>query len=247
MKAAGGPEVSPAGHMVLGSLDPALGYARISVSDSGPGIDRSILRHIFDPFFTTKGRGRGTGLGLAVVQGIIAGYGGACVVMSDPGAGTRFDIYLPLSSAVPAADAAEVAQPKPRGRGRLLVVDDEPLMAEMLSTGLERLGYEVVGLTDPRDVLEAVAEDPDAWDAVISDQIMPHMKGTALFARLKEIRPSIRFVLLTGYDSELTGDEALASGIAAVFMKPVAPQEIVGTLSQLAMKDAATERTAHTA
>jgi len=227
------PALKPGGYVVTGTLDPARSYARITVADTGPGMDDATLSRIFDPFFTTKERGRGTGLGLAVVRGIVAAYGGACIVASRPGMGTRFGIYLPLTSAASASLPAQEIGTK-RGHGeRIMVVDDDPSMAEMLTSGLERLGYKVAGFTDSRQALRAFAERPDEWDVVVSDQIMPYVTGIMLFEQLKAIRRSVCFILCTGFDAGATPERARALGIAAWFPKPVLPQEISAAIDRL--------------
>jgi signal transduction histidine kinase len=174
--------------LAVGTLNPMAEYARLRVSDNGAGISADILKRIFDPFFTTKGRGRGTGLGLAVVHGVVESHGGACSVETTPGLGTAFSVYLPLTSA-PAADTRPAIHTDSlRGSERILVVDDEPDIVDMLVIGLDRLGYEVVGENDPMEALNAFVEDPSAWDAVITDQVMPGMLGTELLSKLKTVR-----------------------------------------------------------
>ena len=114
-----------------------------------------------------------------------------------------------------------------------MVVDDDEATAEMLASGLGRLGYEVVSLTDPQEALEAFSEDPDYWNVIVSDQTMPGMKGTTLYERLKAVRPSVRFILCTGYDDGASTDPASDSGIVARFLKPVSPQQISAAIAQL--------------
>jgi PAS domain S-box-containing protein len=225
--------LKPGGYLVLRSLDPSQSYGRVTVADNGPGMEESVLARVFEPFFTTKERGRGTGLGLAVVRSIVSAYGGACIVASRPGAGTRFGIYIPLKDVAVTSAVAEDVEPR-RGHGeRIMVVDDDEALAEMLASGLERLGYEVVSLTDPREALEAFSEDPDYWNVVVSDQTMPGMKGTTLYQQLRAIRPSVRFILCTGYDDGASTELASESGIVARFLKPVSPQQISATIAQL--------------
>ncbi len=192
-----------------------------------------VLQHIFDPFFTTKERGRGTGLGLAVVHGIVLGYEGACVVASRPGEGSVFSVYLPLATAgrLPAAPTAAPASL--RGRERVLVIDDDADVRDVLTIGLDRLGYEVVALDDPREALSAVAEHPTAWDVVISDQVMPHMKGLTLLARLRAIRPALRLILCTGFSDGATEEAALAAGVDAFFLKPTTPDDLAAAIRRL--------------
>jgi PAS domain S-box-containing protein len=220
--------------ITAGTLDDKRSYARIRVADSGSGMEADVLRQVFDPFFTTKGRGRGTGLGLSVVHGIVMAYQGACAVSSRVGDGTTFDIYLPLAGSAVAATIAPPIAKDIRGRERILVVDDEVDLTDMLAIGLGRLGYEVLALNDPDEAIVAFAEDPTAWDVVISDEVMPGMKGLVLFERLKAIRPSIRFVLWTGFSDGTNETTALAAGVDAFFIKPASPQQIAACIRRLA-------------
>jgi PAS domain S-box-containing protein len=222
------------GIVVTGRLDPCRGYARITVADTGSGMAPDVLPRIFDPFFTTKQRGRGTGLGLARVHGIVAEYGGACVVESKPGHGTIFRIYLPLVAhpAIPAVAGDEARGLA--GEERLLVVDDETFLTEMLQIGFGRLGYRVTTVNDPSEALRLFETDPSAFDAVISDQVMPKMTGLALLQRLKAIRPAVPFILCTGFSDGASEDTALAAGAGALFIKPVSPEQIAAKLRELA-------------
>ncbi|MGE5202369.1 MAG: PAS domain-containing protein, partial [Acidobacteriota bacterium] len=228
-----------AGRVVVGTLRPDRAYARITVADSGAGMAPQVLKRIFDPFFTTKGRGRGTGLGLSVVHGIVMGYEGALHVASRLGGGSVFNVYLPL------VDAAAVAVPASRpigklgGRERVLVVDDEVVMTDVLTMALDRLGYEAVALNDPEEAVKTFAENPAAWDVVISDQVMPGMKGLTLLARLKAIRPGLRFILCTGFSDGATEEGARAAGVDAFLLKPAAPEDIAAAIRRLFDRPAA--------
>jgi DNA-binding NtrC family response regulator len=152
-------------------------------------------------------------------------------VETAPGQGTVFSVYLPLTNA-PTAEVYPVPYDvSPSGRERLLVVDDEPDIADGLVIGLDRLGYEVVAVNNPMDALNAFKEDPSAWDAVISDQIMPGMLGTALLSKLRIIRPALTTVLCTGLAD--TGDSANSQDIDAVLPKPTDAQAIARLLRKL--------------
>jgi CheY-like chemotaxis protein len=208
-------------------------YVQIEVADTGTGISPENLPRIFEPFFTTKERGRGTGLGLAVVHGIIANYEGACAVVCEPDAGTRFSVYLPLAAtqAIRMSGAGPISNP--RGRERILIVDDEVDITDMLAIGLERLGYEAATVNDPYEALDAFAEAPAAWDAVITDQLMPRMEGLALAEKLKALRPDVVIILCTGLDDGTIGPLAKARGVDAFLVKPVEPEEIATTIRGL--------------
>ena len=223
------------GEIFIGALDPGRAYARLSITDTGVGMEPALLNNIFDPFFTTKERGRGTGLGLAVVQGVVSGCGGAMAVSSRPAHGSTFTVYLPLSGAAtaPVPVGSPAAQSNLRGRERVLVVDDEADIRDMLSVGLDRLGYEVVAIGDPEVAYGAVAEAPDAWDVVISDEVMPQMRGVALHHRLRQISPQLRFILCTGFSSSTTEQTARAAGIDAYFVKPVSAEELAACIRSL--------------
>ena len=203
---------------LVGEPADGIGYARLSVYDSGSGIAPEIIDRIFEPFFSTKGLQRGTGLGLAVVHGVIRAHGGFCHLRSAIGKGTAFTIYLPL-----AADSA-ARSPSPAkggGLGRVLIVDDEPEIADMLSIGLERLGYATVAVQDPLTALVAIEEDPSAFDSLLTDLQMPMMSGLELIAKARESAPHLRTVLCTGNASGMTEAEARSQGADALLFKPV--------------------------
>ncbi|WP_207477796.1 ATP-binding protein [Arenibaculum pallidiluteum] len=189
----------------------------LSVADDGPGMERAVLDRLFEPFFTTRRAGEGTGLGLAAVHGIVASLGGAILVETAPGRGARFDLVLPAGDE-PVSAAASAAAPGARGRESVLVVDDEERVGAMLSLALERLGYEVASCVDADEALDAVAEDPSAFDLVLTDQRMPGLTGVELAARLAALRPEMPVVICTGF-SPPQGD--LPSNIRAIVAKPV--------------------------
>jgi PAS domain S-box-containing protein len=214
----------------FGHLTANLSYAKLEVVDSGHGIEPAILGQIFEPFFTTRETGKGTGLGLSVVHGIVTAYGGACVVTSRPRHGASFAIYLPLAST---SSADSVFAPPPAtqgGTGRIMLVDDEQDIRDMLTIGLGRLGYEVVAIGDPLVALDRFAMDPGGWPAVISDQAMPHMKGLALLDRMKRIDPAVRFILCTGFGNTVDEAQALQAGADAFLLKPVSVERLATIL-----------------
>ena len=197
-------------------------------------MDQTVRRKIFEPFFTTKGRHRGTGLGLAVVHGVVESTGGVCQVQTLPGEGTVFSIYFPLVGGAALTEVPKVSGPRNlRGRERVLIVDDERDIADMMAIGLERLGYETVGVNDPLEALSAIAEDPQAFDIVITDQVMPALRGLDLIKKLKEIKPEIKAVLCTGYSDGANEQVSRAAGADAFFHKPVDARELAPTLRML--------------
>ena len=213
-------------------------YARLSVRDSGQGIPPAIIDRIFEPFYSTKGQQRGTGLGLAVVHGVIRSHGGFCHLRSAVGIGTAFNIYLPLADDSMAALPAAASD---GGLGRVLIVDDEAEIADMLSIGLERLGYVTVAVQDPLTALVAIEEDPHAFDMLLTDLQMPEMSGMELIGRARQSAPHLRVVLCTGKAVSITEAEALSQGADAVVYKPIEIQVVakaIGRAQQIAIQAA---------
>ena len=207
-------------------------FVLLSVSDTGPGIKPEILDKIFDPYFTTKEAGKGTGMGLAIVYGIVASYGGFIACESEIGKGTDFQVYFPaidqeITSEVKSVDVA------PRGTERILLVDDEKMLAELGKTMLERLGYEITMLTSSLDALNVFHDQPDFFDAVITDQTMPGMTGMELARRLLEIRPDIPIIICTGYSNLINEEQAAAEGIKGFVMKPLSKKVIANLLRKM--------------
>ena len=198
-------------------------YGRLTVRDSGSGIPPGVMDRIFEPFYSTKGRERGTGLGLAVVHGVVRSHDGFCYLQSAIGKGTVFQIYLPLADE--AMDTAPV-QPVCVQLGRVLIVDDEADVADMLSIGLERLGYATVAVQDPLSALEAIEEDPSAFDTLLTDLHMPLMSGSELIRRAREAAPHLHIILCTGDAKDTTEAEARSLGADRVLRKPVEIQSV---------------------
>ncbi|WP_319586420.1 PAS domain S-box protein [uncultured Desulfobulbus sp.] len=204
-------------------------FVVLAVSDTGPGIDPEIRERIFDPYFTTKGVGQGTGLGLSIAHGIVADYGGFITCGSELGRGTVFRVFLP---AIEGAAPLEVAatEPVPAGKEHILLVDDEELLSEMGRTMLERLGYAVTVRTSSLDALAAFQNEPDRFDAVITDQTMPGMTGIDLARRMLQIRPRLPIILCTGYSNLVTEDQAKSYGIKGFAMKPLTKKAVATLL-----------------
>ena len=207
-------------------------YFLLSVADSGVGISPENLERIFDPFFTTKAPGKGTGLGLSMVFGIVKNHGGCVDVRSEAGAGTVFRIHLPESPDGAPKEKAEMDPAFPRGRGRILLVDDQEPVREVAKDMLEALGYDVVTAADG---LEGVSRYRDLWreiDLVVLDMIMPNMSGGDCFRRMKEINPKARVVLSSGYSMDGAIQDVMNEGILAFIQKPYRLEElsrVVGT------------------
>ena len=207
-------------------------YLLLSVSDTGVGISPENLERIFDPFFTTKAQGKGTGLGLSMVFGIVKNHGGCVEVQSEAGAGTVFRVYLPKSPEGARKEKAAMDPTLPRGRGRILLVDDQEPVREVAKDMLEALGYEVITAADG---LEGISRYRDLWreiDLVILDMVMPNMPGGDCFRRMKEINPKARVVLSSGYSMDGAIQDVMNEGILAFIQKPYRLEElsrVVGT------------------
>jgi len=208
-------------------------YLRLTVSDTGIGIDNAIVDRIFDPFFTTKKPGEGTGLGLSVVYGIVKSYGGVITVQSEVGKGTEFKVYLPLLTLVEAKQEEKVDEPIPRGNERILFVDDEAALVQLATSILSPLGYEVVGRTSSLDALELFRARPDRFDLVITDMTMPNMTGSELALQLMLIRPDIPVILCTGFSEAITQEKARALGVKEFIMKPIVQQQIAEAIRRV--------------
>ncbi|MBU0481076.1 MAG: response regulator [Proteobacteria bacterium] len=207
-------------------------FVRIRITDTGTGIAPDIIDRIFEPYFTTKEVGKGSGLGLAVVHGIVKTHGGKITVESEPGKGTAFTIYFPLIEEQ-YRNAFLDAGPLPTGKERILIIDDETVMVEMTIKILVRLGYEVVGRAGSAEALELFAENPDAFDLIITDQTMPGMTGIKMAEEMLRIRPDIPIILRTGYSSKVDEEKARAIGIKKYALKPIDLRELSAMIREL--------------
>jgi PAS domain S-box-containing protein len=213
---------------------PAGSYVRLSVSDTGCGMDPATLERIFEPFFTTKPVGEGTGLGLSVVHGIMKSHDGAIAVESRPGAGATFHLYFPVADAGAVAAAASPATADPRGHGEhVLFVDDEEAVVYMTSRILERLGYRVTGLTDARQALDTFRARADDFDAVVTDLAMPGLPGLELAREVRRLRPDLPVVFTSGFvpPEDVAALRDLAP--ADLVLKPHTVTELAPTLNRL--------------
>jgi PAS domain S-box-containing protein len=195
-------------------------YVKISVSDTGVGIDRETQERIFEPFFTTKEMGRGTGLGLASVYGIVKSHGGYINVYSEKERGTVFTIYLPASEKEIVREKDSVAAPIIRGSGTILLIDDEKMILDVGIELLDELGYEVISAMSGNEAIEVFKNDRDRIDLIIMDMIMPGMGGGETFDRLKEIDPDIKVLLSSGYSINGQATKILRRGCDGFIQKP---------------------------
>ena len=206
-------------------------YLKLTVSDTGPGIENSIIDRIFEPYFTTKKPGEGTGLGLAVVHGIVKSNGGKIKVYSEPGEGTTFHVYLPKS------ECKSIKETEPSallgGRETILVVDDEQPITLGLSEILKDLGYKVTALTSPLEACELFQKDPEQFDLLITDQTMPDMIGVDLAQRVLSVKPHMPVILCTGFSEVINSKKVKDSGIKEVIMKPLTRKKIAEVIRRV--------------
>ena len=183
----------------FGNLSPGA-YVRISVSDTGCGMDEATMNRAFEPFFTTKERGKGTGLGLSTVYGIVTQNGGGIQIDSSPDAGTTFHICLPVVESRASREEIGARLPLPQGTERVLVAEDEVDVRSLISGQLGRLGYKVLEAGNGAEALQLAKDNSQTIDLLISDVIMPQMGGQELADRIREICPTIRIVQMSGYN-----------------------------------------------
>lgn len=204
-------------------------YVRLSVSDTGHGMDSDTISQIFDPYFTTKEKGVGTGMGLAVVLGITRSHGGAIRVFSELNKGTTFDVFFPVVDTEIQYEG-EPLGPLPSGRERILFVDDEDALAELGRQMLERLGYRVTSGINPIQALETFRGNPNNFDLVVTDMTMPGMTGDELARELMKIRPDTPVILCTGFSERITAEKAKEMGIKELAMKPLVMKDLATTI-----------------
>jgi CheY-like chemotaxis protein len=201
-------------------------YARVTIRDTGTGMDDATLRRIFEPFFTTKLPGEGTGLGLAMVHGIMDTHDGAVTVSSQPDVGTEFSLFFPEHMGRP-LERANLTDPTPHGHGeRILFVDDEEVLVQLGSRVLASLGYEPEVATDPTAALSMIAADPNRFALVLTDLTMPKLTGPNLASAIWAIRPNLPIILVTGYSAALTPERVESLGFCRLLLKPCGYHEL---------------------
>jgi PAS domain S-box-containing protein len=204
-------------------------YVVVEVCDTGTGMSEEIRRRVFEPFFTTKERGKGTGLGLAVVYGIVQSHAGFVDVVSVPGDGSTFRVYLPAKG--PSAEPETVKEISPEalpfGTETILIVEDEEQLRVLAQSVLEAHGYTVLAASDGEQAIEIYQQREKDIHLVLSDLGLPKLNGYDVFQRLLEINPSVRFVLTSGYIDPEQKAEVLAMGAKHVLQKPYTPQDLL--------------------
>jgi CheY-like chemotaxis protein len=215
------PEVTPGRHVML------------AVSDTGVGMDEETRMRIFEPFFTTKPRGHGTGIGLATVQTIVQRAGGHIWVYSEPGRGATFKIYLPRADAPALPETVAAPAPIRHGTETVLVVEDDPVVRQLVATVLERHGFGVLQATGGGEALDLAARHDGQIHLLVSDVMMPGLEARTLAERLAAAHPGLAVLYMTGYTEEALGPYRLLEPDVAVLEKPFTPEALLRRVREL--------------
>jgi nitrogen-specific signal transduction histidine kinase/ActR/RegA family two-component response regulator len=208
-------------------------YLVLTVSDQGSGITPEVMERLFEPFFTTRSAHAGTGLGLAVVHGVVAEFGGAIDVYSQPGKGARFTLYFPECTSAP-GPGPTTAPPTSAGAGQtLLVVDDEPTLVALAVEMFTALGYQPVGFTDPLVALQALRNDPLRFAAVVTDEVMPGLTGIQFTEAIRSFAPTLPILMVSGYGGASLAQRAATAGVSRLLTKPLQRDELARALALL--------------
>ncbi len=210
-------------------------YICVTISDTGPGIPPEVLHRVFEPFFTTKPTGEGTGLGLSVVHGIMQGHGGAVTVESEIGRGATFHLYFPAAAATaisnPSSSGPDAERADINGV-RVLLIDDEPLIATSLAEYLQRHGARVAVYTDPAAAIEKFTATSGAFDVVVTDMTMPHLSGLEVAETIHRLQPSLPVIITSGRMDEAGRRRSVSNGVSAILTKPVSGEILRRTIAR---------------
>jgi signal transduction histidine kinase len=209
-------------------------YLLLTVADTGTGMDAETLQHMFEPFFTTKAEGKGTGLGLATVYGIVRQSGGWIRAESQPGGGSTFQMYLPEADiAGPVIEGAPAAATMSRGTETILVAEDHGGVRSLIVGILEDRGYKVLEATTGDDAVQLAEHHAGSIDLLVSDIQMPRINGRELAKRLRQLRPGVRVLFVSGYQESTSGEPILAAPGVSLMAKPFAPVELAAKVREL--------------
>ena len=195
-------------------------------------MDWEVQQHVFEPFFTTKKEGEGTGMGLAAVYGTVKNHCGSIELESEPGHGTTFRVFLPLTDVPDRAEHPGAHVPAAHGTARVLIVDDEEMVREVAADMLSELGYDVAARHDGADALAYYREHWREIDLVILDMVMPEMNGLDTFVSMRGINPHIKAILSSGYGVNAQVQEALDEGALAFVQKPFRASDLAEKVAQ---------------
>lgn len=213
-------------------------YIKLTVADTGSGIEHDVLEKIFDPFLTTKEVGKGTGMGLSVVHGILHKHNSHIVVETELNHGSQFELYMPpynqTATTVNKEESDVVALPDSNDNdGHLLLVDDEESVVMFLRDLLEIYGYEITSTTSSKEAVNLIKQTPGKFDLIITDQTMPEMTGTDMIKEIFQITPDIPVILCSGYNEQVGEEQALELGCTNFFAKPVNNKILVKAIDDI--------------
>lgn len=209
-------------------------YVCLKITDTGSGMDQNTLKRIFEPYFTTKPRGKGTGLGLAVVHGIIKNLHGEIIVQSSVGKGSSFFVYLPkIIKITGEADMKTISMAPLNGEERILLIDDEKPILNIVGQVLFRFGYKVTAHNISTDALECFKKSPYDFDLVITDMTMPELTGEKIVTEIKKLRPEIPVILCTGFSEKIANGRVCAVKPDKILMKPAGTDDLLKNIRHL--------------
>ncbi len=222
-------------HYQIGALDPG-DYIKLRIRDTGSGIPLNVLSKIFDPFFTTKDIGKGTGLGLSVVYGIVKSMGGHIDVSSEVNKGTKFDLYFPIDYRDDEIESGEKIFPKDKQNLKLIIVDDEDYVLNILADTLEYLGYDVVKFNSGQSTLKYFKKYSSQINYAIIDLKMPQMDGRIVARELSQINPNVKIIFTSGYDDHPFPEEKIP-GVIGFLKKPYSIKQVSRSLKEIFMNE----------
>ena len=209
-------------------------YVLLSVSDTGMGIDQATRSRIFEPFFTTKGRAKGTGLGLSTVYGIVTQSGGSVEVDSSPGKGSTFSVYLPATNeGEKPRHKTPQAKPRSGGKQTILLVEDQALLGRVVHTMLEQSGYNVLLAATPAEGLHKAETHAGKIDLLITDMILPGMNGRILAEKMKELRPQLKVLFVSGYAENVVSEDGYLAPGMNFLQKPFTHDSLSGKVREV--------------
>lgn len=219
-------------HLYVGRLARNMDYLKLTVSDTGSGIPKTVAEHIFEPFYTTKSVNEGTGLGMSMAHGVVLEHGGAIFMDSETGKGTTFELFFPVTTEIAEHDEEREAETI-SGEGRVLIVEDQDSVRMMMKKMTERLGYQVKTVSDPVEALEMLSEEND-FDVIITDHTMPKMTGIELAQKIYQDKPELPFIMISGYSQKRLENAAnLSPNIKGVLRKPIKSNRLSNVISDV--------------
>jgi len=207
-------------------------FVRLTITDTGTGMDDETRAHIFEPFYTTKAAGKGSGLGLATVYGIVKQTGGYIEVDSKVGRGTSFQVYLPATRLASSRELPRPSLAQSGGGATILVVEDSELLRDLIFETLETMGYTALLAQDGHQAIRICTQFSGTIDLLLTDVMMPKMKGPEVMRRVKHIRPDIGVLFMSGYTNDVTLRHGISNADVSFIQKPFSSTELTHKLRE---------------